>query len=61
MLSKLLWRSAKQHFTALVRMFDKVIMAVTALRPLPMLERLDAARSMFNTIGLGVKAFGEIF
>jgi hypothetical protein len=44
------------YFMALVRMFDKALAAVMALEPSqqkPMLERLNAARSMTNAFGWG--------
>ena len=46
------------YFAALVRMFDKALIAVTALAAAeqqPMLERLNAVRSMTDVVGWGVK------
>ena len=46
------------YFAALVRMFDQALVAVMPLAPSeqqPMLERLDAVRSMTDVVGWGVK------
>jgi hypothetical protein len=46
------------YFTALVHMFERALVEVTALAPSqrqPMLERLDAVRSITDAVGWGVK------
>jgi hypothetical protein len=48
----------ERYFMALVRMFEKALAAVMAVEPSqqkPMLERLNAARSMTDAVGWGVK------
>ena len=46
------------YFAALVRMFDQALVAVMAMPPSekqPMLDRLDAVRSITDVVGWGVK------